>query len=168
RTSLGDTAPTSFTGTLTSPKLIAPLQMGRGTATSLRLGSRFSQPLEDRVAQRALLGPLGELDLADEDGLDEVEERPARRVREGGLIACQGREPGAQLLQHLVGEARAHVAGVAQLTVLVIPDEQCSDPSRAVAAALGPPADHQPLVLLVLDLQPVARASPRLVGAVDA
>src|SRR5438309_3787669 len=90
RTSFGDTAPTSFTGTLTSPKLIAPLQMGRGTATSLRLGSRFSQPLEDRVAQRAILGPLGELDLAHEDGLDEVEVGPAGAVHEGALVACEG------------------------------------------------------------------------------
>src|SRR5713226_1029906 len=104
----------SFTGTLTSPKLMAPLQMGRGTATSLRLGSRFSQSLEDWVTQGALLGPLGELDVADEEGFDEVEVGPARRVHEGAVVACQKRETHLELLQHLVGEAGSHVAGVAQ------------------------------------------------------
>src|SRR2546426_11173164 len=87
RTSFGDTAPMSFTGTLTSPKLMAPLQMGRGTATSLRLGSRFSQSLEDWVTQGALLGPLGEFDVADEDGFDEVEVGPTGRGHAGAVVA---------------------------------------------------------------------------------
>src|SRR5438477_459374 len=42
RTSFGDTAPTSFTGTLPSPKLIAPLQMGRGAAVGAHSDHRLT------------------------------------------------------------------------------------------------------------------------------
>src|SRR5256885_17223658 len=40
RTSLGDTALNSFTGTLTSPKLMAPLQMALGMSVARRAHSR--------------------------------------------------------------------------------------------------------------------------------
>ena len=118
RTSLGETALNSFTGTLTSPKLMAPLQMGRGTSLlSLRIGTfrtiyvvMSSQALERRVAQRALLGPLGELDLAD-DGARRSGAGPTRRVDERArrrVPAARGAR--SRSVQHLVGEAGADVA----------------------------------------------------------
>src|SRR5437588_4170471 len=103
RTSLGDTALTSFTGTFTSPKLMAPPQMDLGMLQfrvlreSLLLRRflllwRFfpddlagvlvlPQALERRLAQRAVPCPLAELDLADQLGVHERRVLEARRGR---------------------------------------------------------------------------------------
>src|SRR5260370_23183729 len=72
RTSFGDTAENSFTGTFTSPKLMAPLQIARGMVLFSHYLVRvlvFAQALERRVAQHAVVRPLGELDFADDFGL---------------------------------------------------------------------------------------------------
>src|SRR4051812_37666528 len=74
RTSLGDTALNSFTGTLTSPKLMAPLQMALGIflcSHSRRWHFPHDFPwvpvvalaLVGRMAQDPDARPLGELDL---------------------------------------------------------------------------------------------------------
>src|SRR3954462_6815300 len=76
RTSLGETALNSFTGTLTSPKLIAPLQMALGMALVSHLSGDFRRVLVlplafvGRVTQDADARPLGEGHLDDELGLD--------------------------------------------------------------------------------------------------
>src|SRR5205823_10119400 len=85
RTSLGDTAENSFTGTFTSPKLMAPLQIARGMFLFSHHGARvlvFAQTLERRVAQHTVVGPLGELDFANELRLDPHRAGDSRRALE--------------------------------------------------------------------------------------
>src|SRR5205085_10416556 len=75
RTSLGDTALNSFTGTLTSPKLMAPLQIALGIGLVSHLShdvSRvdvFALAFVGRMAQDPDARPLGELHLDDDLGL---------------------------------------------------------------------------------------------------
>src|SRR5205085_189024 len=98
RTSLGDTALISFTGTFTSPKLMAPPQIDLGiphirVLRGFLLLRRFfpddlagvlvlAQALERGLAQGAVPRPLAELDLTHQFGLDErgVLESGRRRV----------------------------------------------------------------------------------------
>src|SRR6266850_1137420 len=72
RTSLGETALNSFTGTLTSPKLMAPLQMALGIGLVSHLSHDLFRvdigalALVGRVAEDPDARPLGELHLDDE------------------------------------------------------------------------------------------------------
>ena len=67
-----------------------------------------------------------------------------------------------------IGEARADLAGVPQLTTGVeVADEQRTDPIRAPALTDDPSADHELLAPLVLDLAPRRRATTRLVRGVE-
>src|SRR2546423_13186005 len=76
RTSLGDTALNSFTGTLTSAKLMAPLQMALGIGLVSHLSHDFPRAqvgalaLVGRVAQDAPVRPLREFHLDHDLGLD--------------------------------------------------------------------------------------------------
>src|SRR5688500_8732078 len=69
RTSLGETALNSFTGTLTSPKLMAPLQMALGISLCSHFPHDFLRvhvgalALVGRMAQDAHVRPLSELHL---------------------------------------------------------------------------------------------------------
>src|SRR5437868_11363977 len=74
--SLGDTALNSFTGTLTSPKLIAPLQMALGISLCSHFPHDFPRvfvvalAFVGRVAQDAHVRPLREVNLDHDLGLD--------------------------------------------------------------------------------------------------
>src|SRR2546425_4324544 len=86
RTSFGDTAENSFTGTFTSPKLMAPLQIARGMSLFSHHVARvlvLAQTFERWVAQYAVVRPLGELDFAGELGLYPDRARDTRRALEG-------------------------------------------------------------------------------------
>ena len=50
---------------------------------------------------------------------------------------------------------------------VVVADQQRADATRSPALARGPPAHHELLAQLVLDLAPRRRPAPRLVGRVD-
>src|ERR687895_462508 len=132
---------------LTSPKLIAPLQMALGMPSNLLRAAGLPflahaflrvlvgpQALERRRAHRAALRPLAQFHLRHQAGLHE--HRPL-----WGLAAGEGRVPAAQRLelaleerQRLLGEARADLAGVGQLPLLVHARPQ--RPERLAAAAL--------------------------------
>src|SRR5437763_7552536 len=95
RTSFWETALNSLMGTLTSPKLMAPLQIERGIPPLFR---RFfphhlagvlvlPQAFERGLAQRAVARPLVELDLGNQFGLD------AHRVLQPGQVAERTRLP---------------------------------------------------------------------------
>src|SRR6266508_466445 len=93
RTSLGDTALNSFTGTLTSPKLIAPLQMALGIGLVSHLSHDLPRvlvvalALVGRVAEDPHPRPLGELHFDDQLRLD-----PDRLLEAGdGLGVERGR-----------------------------------------------------------------------------
>src|SRR5581483_1706707 len=129
RTSFGETALNSFTGTLTSPKLIAPLQIARG----MGLASHLS-----RDVPRVLLVPLA-------------------------LVGRVAEDPHARPL----GEAGADPAGETQLPVrLVDAEEQRPQPAPGPLAG-EPPADHEVLGQVVLDLEPLPGAHARLVEGVE-
>jgi hypothetical protein len=129
-----------------------------------------AQPLERRVAQHPVARQLGELDLREQQRLDPL--RPARPVarRQRRAVGPQGPEPARQVVERLLGEPRADLAGVAQLAALgiVAADEQRADPVLAPALA-GLPADDDELVAAqVLDLDPGAGAAAGLVTGVHA
>src|SRR2546421_618613 len=116
----------SFTGTLTSPKLMAPLQIDRGmSVSSLRALAddlaRFlvvAQALVRRMAEAVVAGPLAELDVGDERGLDKRGPRQPRRVDERARVAAQRGQALGQVAQRALREAGAHVSGIAQIVVL--------------------------------------------------
>src|SRR6266576_1040449 len=87
RTSLGETALNSFTGTLTSPKLMAPLQIALGMVLASHLSHDlprvdvFPLSLVGRVAQDPHPRPLGELHLDHDLRLD-----PDRLFEPGGRL----------------------------------------------------------------------------------
>src|SRR5438105_3039800 len=99
----------SFTGTLTSPKLMAPLQIDRGmSVSSLRLGAFaddlagvlvVAHALVRRVAQAVVARPLAELDVGDERGLDERGARQARRLDERARVPAQRGQALGQVAQ---------------------------------------------------------------------
>src|SRR5436305_11848548 len=118
RTSLGETALNSFTGTLTSPKLMAPLQIALGIGLVSHLSRHV--PRVD-VGALALVGgapedtdarPLGELDFHDDLGLH------PHRLPEPGLglgverarVAPQGVEHPQEALELGLGEPGADPA----------------------------------------------------------
>src|SRR5918999_4510119 len=83
RTVLRETALYSFTGMLTSPKLIAPLQIALGMPSNLLGSARLAflahaflrvhvvaQPLERGRAHRAALGPLAQLHAGHQPRVD--------------------------------------------------------------------------------------------------
>ena len=101
---------------------------------------------------------------------------PARTQRVPGGIGLNGVERRLALLELAhrapsarsvcLVEARADLAGVAQLAVLVVADEQRAE-LAARALRRREAADHQLLLGVALELQPVARAAAD-VGAVGA
>src|ERR687895_1468956 len=131
---------------LTSPKLIAPLQMALGIQPNLLrartrpcLAHAFlrvlvrPQALERRGSHRAAPRPFAQLHARHQAGLDE--NRPLWRLAaaERRVRAAQRLELALHLGERRLREARAHLAGVEQLAVLV--DARHDRPER-----LGPPA----------------------------
>src|SRR5262249_1097618 len=72
-----------------------------------------------------------------------------------------------QLVQDLVGEAGADLAGVDELAGVVVADEQRAGIAAALALAFEPAADDELLSVAVLDVQPGAGAPPRFVPGVE-
>src|SRR2546423_8663214 len=96
RTSLGETALNSFTGTLTSPKLMAPLQIALGIGLASHLSRHVPRvgvgalALVGRVPEDTDARPLGELHLHHDLRLDPdrpLEPRLRRGVERAGVAA---------------------------------------------------------------------------------
>src|SRR5215510_1572289 len=109
-----------------------------GLADDIARGFVAAQALERRVAEAAVVGPLGEGDLGDEVGGDPVARGAgpgARRLgRERRCRALEGIEPGAEVDEGRVRVARADLAGVGEPAAVVVADEERTE---ADAAALG-------------------------------
>src|SRR5262245_30487879 len=119
------------------------------------------------MAQRAVAGPLGKGDLRHDLRLDPRRVAALRRADgERRVVAPQRLHALAERLQLLLVEARADLAGIAQLVAVVVAHEQRAE---RVAAALRRrvPADDELLLGRALPLQPVAGPLP-LIGAVAA
>ncbi len=123
-----------------------------------------AEPLEGRVADLALVRPLGERDLGDDLGphpvraaSDAARRRGERRCRDG-----EGREPGAQRARGHLREARSDLAGEDEASRVVMgADEERAD-ARASALGIGEPTDHELLSPDALGLQPAAVAAGRI------
>src|SRR5690348_6613375 len=122
-----------------------------------------AKALEGRRAQLPAARPLHELELGHDLRLDEVRGLRRRPEIERVLVGGQRFEPGVELVQDLVGEARADLARVDKLAVLVVTDEQRAGIALAFAFALEPPTDDQLLAVVVLDLLPRAGSLALLV-----
>src|SRR5215218_15658 len=111
------------------------------------------------MAEAPVARPLGEADLA-----HELRSCPARAGRdrlerlERRLRLLELAQPRAQLPQRRVVEARADPARVAEHAVAVVAHEQRSE-LRARSLRRREPADHELLLGVALQLQPVARAA---------
>src|SRR3954452_8714255 len=187
RTVLRETALYSFTGMLTRPKLMAPLQIARGmsckipvwrylafsTGGNLRFSHRLDgvlvgpEALEGGGAQGAALGPLAELDSGHEARLYVARALRGLAALERALVGLELVELALDEAQRLVGETRSDLPGVAQHAVLHHPDDQRAQPVAAAALARRPAPDHDVLEADVLHLDPAARAAARVVGAVE-
>src|SRR5215212_1308179 len=119
------------------------------------------------MAQHPLLRPFAELDLCDELGLGEARGLLRLLADEWRGVAREWRELAREHRELLLAEARAHLAGEAELAALEVAHQQRSDLAGAPALPGQPAADHELLALLRLDLDPVASALARLVGAVE-
>src|SRR3954468_6471279 len=83
-----------------------------------------AQPEEARVSQASVARPLGEADLRHELWLHPRDAALADRVLERCRRPPQRREPVRDVAQRGLVEAGAHLAGVAQLAVGVVTDEE--------------------------------------------
>ncbi len=111
------------------------------------------------MAQPAVGRPFGELDLA-----DQIRPSPVRAAATVGrdLVEGHGRKRAvvqqpAYVQGDFIVEAGADLAGIDQLFLGIIAQQERSDPSPA-AFRLGKAADDEFLALVALDLQPVAIA----------
>src|SRR5207245_5980503 len=124
--------------------------------------------LERGLAQRPRPGPLAEFDLAHKLRLREGGVLQAGRLGEGAGVAPQRPHEVFELVEHALGEARSHVAGVAELAAVVVAEEEGADAARPPAFAGGEPPDHELLAAMVLHLEPGPRPPAGLVDAVEA
>src|SRR5713101_5217090 len=126
-----------------------------------------TQSLEGRCTQLPGFGPLHELELSHQIGLDEMNAHRWRAAIERARLAFERLHKLAQLLQRGVCESGADFACVHELAIVVITDKQRSWQAAALAFAFEPAADHELLAHAVLDLHPQAAASARFVGRVQ-
>src|SRR4029077_10454591 len=89
--------------------------------------------LEGRGAQLAGLRPLDELDFGDELRLHEVGCFRRRADVEWALVLSQRLHRALQLIEHRICEAGPHLAGVDELVLGVVADEQSARIPRALA-----------------------------------
>src|SRR5581483_10362948 len=176
RTSLGETALNSFTGTLTSPKLMAPLQIALGMDLVSHLSHDLpgvlvvALALVGRVAQDADARPLGEGHLDDEFRVD-PRRLPGHRLRrrgvEGRRVAPEGVEEPEQPGELGLGEAGADPPGEAEPPIVLIDAEEegPQPPPRPFPGQEA--ADDELLGAVVLDLQPVPGADAGFVERVE-
>src|SRR5918998_6527744 len=165
---------------LTSPKLIAPLQMALGIQPNLLrartlpfLAHAFlrvlvgPQALEGRRAHRSAPRPLAELHARHQARLDEDGPLGRLAAAEGRVRTAERLELALHLGERRFREARAHLAGVEQLAVLVDARHDRSERLGPAALAWRPAADHHVLLADVLHLHPAGRAAAGLVGGVE-
>src|SRR5579859_5562399 len=115
-----------------------------------------AQTLKRRMADLALVGPLGELDLGHEPrrGPVRVAAKPAgRRRRERTGLHFDALERRAQLARALRRESRADLAREHQPILLIRPDEQRAD-TLTRTFRIGEAADHEFLSSHALGFQP--------------
>src|SRR5918996_3334993 len=166
---------------LTSPKLIAPLQIARAIATNLPvLNGRTSftdailrvlvgsKALERGRAQGPASGPFAEFDRGHEAGLHEDRALRGLAAAERAVVAPERLELAPEQRERAFGEAGADLPRVHQPAVLHDANRECAEMGAAPALARRPAADHDVLEVHVLDLDPARRAPARLVGGVEA
>ena len=131
----------------------SPLRLVRPLAHDRVRVLVVAQPLERRLAHRAAVRPLAELDLGDQVRLDEL--RVLRRLAavERRVVARERLELALQQPERLVGEARPDAAGVDELLrgcrASPPPWESCRSgrPAARPASRCGcprPPASRRP------------------------
>ena len=134
------------------------LRNGQQASRTTDSGSTsVTQPLEGRGSQRAGAGPLAELDARHQRRLDE--DGALRRLPplERALVGPEGLELAPEERQRRLGEAGAHLAGVAERALVVVDTHGERAQGRGAAAAAGRvAADHDVLDTVVLDLDPGA------------
>src|SRR6185312_16451985 len=147
----------------------ADLGLDRQLAAHLLRLLVLAKPLVGGSAEPAVVGPFGELDLADELRLDpeDVVAAHLRHLRdeaEGRCLPLQRLQLAEELLDLLLREARADVADVLE----AVP---AADGEDQGAKRRGPPplsarvaGDDELLSTVRLDLEPVAGATARLVA----
>src|SRR3989442_12209148 len=127
----------------------------------------LTQSLKTWGAQHAVLGALREPDSGDEVGF-----HPGRRSVKGRLINkrvflnLHGFQLRSNLIQRLVIESRAHVAGVFQVPVMILSNYQRPECIGSVTGSLRVASDDEIVLARLLDLQPAPRAAPRFIDAV--
>src|SRR5206468_6404125 len=132
-------------------RLLAPQFLGRLV---------LAQALVRGSAQPAVVRPFGELHLADELRLDPHDVALAhlghlRDLFERRTRSLQRPELVEQLLDLLAVEAGADVARVDELAAAVIAEDEGAEARRAPSRSLREATDHELLLAVGLDLQPV-------------
>ncbi len=125
------------------------------------------------MAQMAVVRPLAVAHLCDEPGLDPAHvalahARHLRNLGERRRVPLQRLHQLEQLADLGVVESRADVPDVAQLAALVHREHERTERAGATTGTRGVADDDELVGVLRLQFQPVARATPRLVGRIDA
>src|SRR5207248_2129960 len=131
----------------------------------------LAQSLVARRPQALVVCPLDELDLGDELRLDPDDValahlRHLRHLMERRLLALERTQLLEQTVDLLVREAGTDVARVDELVAFAHAEDERTERVRAAPLASRVAGDHELLPAVGLDLQPVARAPPRLVARV--
>src|SRR4051794_28833322 len=115
-----------------------------------------------RVAQPPVPRPLAECELPDQAWLDPMGSlRDRMDVDEWGVRSLQLPHPLAEVGERPLVETGADLAGVAELAVLVVADEERPEVG-ALAMRRGEAPDHELLLMRALQLQPVRGAGARV------
>ena len=118
------------------------------------------------MTEAPVVGPLGELDLGHERGLDPVDACGCRwPVTEGRLGDPKTLEPGSQGTDRGLREARADLSGVDERALAVVDTQEERAQAGTRPLGLGEAADDELLLVGALDLEPAA-APGRLVRLV--
>ncbi len=118
-----------------------------------------AQPLEHRLPQAAIVGPLGEADLGHVLRLHPHGAGALLRIHGDGFGHAEGLEQLAELVPHLRIEARAHLAHVVVAVRSLHAHQQRADlPGRALVLDGQEAEDDGLLAGDDLELQPVPRA----------
>src|SRR6266545_8229843 len=124
-----------------------------------------AQSLEPGVAQLPGRGPFAEADLRDHPGPGPVHPGPGRvPPAERAPLLLQRGQLVVEPAQGLLVEPCPHLARVDELPVAVVDAEQQRTEAGAAALRIGVPTDHELLVVLALELQPVLGPAARIWG----
>src|SRR4051795_11319230 len=134
-----------------------PTDRSPSFADDIPRGLVLAQPMEARVAQHAVAGPLGEPDLCDQLRAYPMHVSLAHRVAlERRTVHFTVGELRTECPQHRVAEPGADLARVDEDAAVVVAEQQRTEPGAA-ALRLGPAADDELLVPDALELEPVLR-----------